>query len=119
MAQKMTADTKPVLVAFDKLGASAGDLADPIRTVLAIGLDEARAGAPIRTGALVSSIAVRDVTKTSGELAATAPYAPFMEYGTRYVRARRFMARGAAAIERAAEPAFAKHVDGAVKDATK
>jgi len=116
---KLEVDTAPVLAAFDKLGRSAADMSEPTRTVLAIGLDEARAGAPVRTGQLVSSIAIRDVTPTGGELAATSPHAIFQEVGTRYVRARRFMARGAAAIERAAEPTYAKWLDGAVDRATR
>jgi hypothetical protein len=115
---KTQADTAPVLAAFDKLQRSVDDLSDPARTVLAIGLDEARAGAPVRTGELASSIAI-DVTPTGGELAATAPYAVFVDRGTRYVRARRFMARGSAAMDRATEPTFAKWLADRVSQAAR
>lgn len=117
-APKITADTKPVLRAFDQLAASAGDLSEPSRTVLAIGLDAARAGAPVRTGELAGSIAV-DVTKDGGELSASAPYAPYQEFGTRYVRGRRFMRRGADAIAGAADPEFTRWMAGAVDRATR
>jgi hypothetical protein len=118
-AAKMTADTAPVLAALDHIGRSAADMAEPTRTVLAIGADAARAGAPVRTGELVSSIAVVSVTADGGELAASAAHAPFMEFGTRFVRGRRFMRRGADAIATAAEPTYAKWLDGAVERATR
>jgi len=86
--------------------------------VLAIGLDAARAGAPVLTGELVESLAI-DVTPTGGELVASAPHAVFVDRGTRYVQARRFMARGAAAAERAIEPTFGRWTADRVDQATK
>jgi hypothetical protein len=116
---KMHADTAPVLAAFDKIKRAGADMSEPTRTVLGIGVDEARAGAPVRTGELVTSIAIRDVTPTGGELAATAPHAVYQDRGTRYVKGRRFMQRGADAIERAAEPTYRKWLDGAVERASR
>ena len=117
-APRIQADTKPVLAAFDQLAHSVADVSEPCRTVLAIGLDEARAGAPVRTGELAGSLSI-DVTPQGGELAAAAPYAVFVDRGTRYVRARRFMARGAAAMDRATEPTFGRWLAGAVDQAAK
>ena len=70
MTGRVEVEAAPVLAAFDRLAHSAADISDPTRTVLAIGLDEARAGAPVRTGELVGSLAI-DVTPTGGELAAS------------------------------------------------
>ena len=119
MTPRVEVDTAPALAAFGKVKTAAGDMSAPTRSVLTIGLDEARADAPVRTGELVSSIAITSVTATGGELAARAPYAAFQEYGTRYVRGRRFMARAKAAIERAGDAEYAKWMDGAVDRATR
>ena len=118
-APQLEVDVTPALVAFDKIKTSAADMSEPTRTVLAVGLDAARAGAPIRTGELVSSIAILDVTPKGGELAARSPHAPFVEFGTRYMRGRRFMRRGADAMAAVADPTYTKWLDGAVERAAR
>jgi hypothetical protein len=118
MTGRVEVEAAPVLAAFDRLAHSAADISEPSRTVLAIGLDDARAGAPVRTGELVGSLAI-DVTPTGGELTASAPHAVFQDRGTRYVTAQRFMARGADAMDRATEPTFGRWLAGAVDQAAR
>lgn len=50
----------------------------------------ARARCPVRTGRLRDSIFAK-VEEWTVRLGATAPYAVFQEFGTRYVRPRRFL----------------------------
>jgi hypothetical protein len=92
--------------ALRSLGTAAADVSAPTRTVLAVGLDAAQGHAPVRTGVLRAGIVIADVTPQGGALGAQAPYSPYQEYGTRHVRARRFMRAGADAIERAAPDAY-------------
>jgi len=65
------------------------------RKLVSLGADiasEARRLAPMRTGRLRSSIFSR-VREWMLEVGATAPYAWFVEFGTRYMQARRFLWR--------------------------
>jgi len=50
----------------------------------------ARARCPVRTGRLRDSIFAK-VEEWTVKLGATAPYAVYLEFGTRYVRPRRFL----------------------------
>jgi HK97 gp10 family phage protein len=50
----------------------------------------ARARCPVRTGRLRASIYAR-VRDSIIQLGATAPYAVYQEFGTRYIQARRFL----------------------------
>lgn len=118
MAPTLKADTAPVLRAFDQLAKSAADMSEPTRTVLTIGLDAARAGAPVLTGDLADSLAI-DTTPTGGELSARAPYAPHQEFGTRFVRGRRFMRAGADAMAGAADQTYGKWIGDAVDQAAR
>jgi HK97 gp10 family phage protein len=53
-----------------------------------------RANAPRRTGRLVGSVGVQ-VTGSGASVTVGAPYAAFVEYGTRYMRGRRFVSAAA------------------------
>jgi HK97 gp10 family phage protein len=55
----------------------------------------AASGAPRRTGRLAGSIRVT-ANAEGAEVTAGAPYAPFQEFGTRYVRATYFLSQAAA-----------------------
>jgi HK97 gp10 family phage protein len=59
-------------------------------TMLAI---EARAkiAAPVRTGNLRDSITSQQISSLSAIVGATADYAPYVEFGTRYMQARPFL----------------------------
>jgi HK97 gp10 family phage protein len=52
--------------------------------------DEARASAPVQTGALKNSIEAR-MEGSTAEVSAGVDYAPFVEYGTSNMAARPFM----------------------------
>jgi hypothetical protein len=93
---------RQVADALGDLGKDAADLSAPTRTVLSVGLDAARGAAPRLTGALIGGLDVVDVTPEGGTLVAAAPHSRYQEYGTRYVKARRFMAAGSEAIHAAA-----------------
>lgn len=95
-------NARQVADAIASLGVAGADFAEPTRQVLSIGLDAARGEAPRLTGQLIAGLDVVDVTREGGTLAATAPYSAYQEFGTRYVKARRFMRAGADAIDRAA-----------------
>jgi hypothetical protein len=95
-----------VQAALASLAPAAADMSAPTRSVLSVGLDAARGAAPVRTGELRGSLEVLEVGPDGGTLAATAPHSRFLEYGTRYVRARRFMRAGSEAIARAAPEAY-------------
>lgn len=66
-----------------------------VRTLQELGrniADEARASAPVRTGKLRASIEAED-TNDGSKVSATATYAGFVEFGTRYMAGRGFLSR--------------------------
>jgi len=82
--------------------------------VLGIGLAAAEGAAPKRTGELIGSMAI-DPGSEGGTLTVGVRYAPYHEFGTRYVQARRFMKAGHDAMTEAAEPAYSDHLDTAIR----
>lgn len=62
------------------------------------GTQTARRLAPVRTGRLRASIIGRRQSILGYTLEASAPYAGYVEFGTRYTRARPFMRPGAEAV---------------------
>lgn len=83
---------------------NAADLAD-------LAESEAKARAPVRTGRLRAGC-VGSVEETESSVAAVltneVPYAGFIEFGTRYMRARPFMRPGFAAAEARYERTMSK-----------
>jgi len=73
----------------------------------------ARSLAPKRTGFLASTVFAERVGEWAFTLGAKAPYSYFVEFGTRFMRARRFLSR---ALE-SAMPSLVMHVNEAIKDA--
>jgi HK97 gp10 family phage protein len=69
--------------------------------------------APKRTGYLASTVYAERVGDWAFKLGARAQYAYFVEFGTRFVRARRFLSR---ALE-LAMPSFVQRVSQAVREA--
>jgi hypothetical protein len=102
--------------AFDKLGDEAARLEKPHRALVDIGIRTAVQNAPVLTGRLRGSIEGR-ADDTGAYVLTEIPYAPFPEYGTRYILAHRYMTRGYEAMERAAEPTYEQHVAKAIGSA--
>jgi len=69
--------------------------------------------APKRTGFLASTIFAERIGEWAFILGAKAEYACFVEFGTRFMRARRFLSR---ALE-SAMPRLVMHVNEAIKEA--
>ena len=69
--------------------------------------------APKRTGYLASSIVAVRVGEWAFKLMALAPYAAFVEFGTRFMQARRFLSR---ALE-LSMLGLVQHVNRAIEDA--
>lgn len=91
--------------AYAGIADDARDMRDPNRAIAETGARAARARAPHRTGALGASIEA-NATEREAVLSVAVPYARFQEYGTRYVRARRFMAAGREAMRETAPDAY-------------
>lgn len=68
-----------------------GDMSDANRKAGQLLAQHAAGSAPRRTGRLAGSIRVTEVGKDGVSVGASAPYAPFQEFGTRYVRATYFL----------------------------
>lgn len=66
------------------------DVQDAVRFEAEAMKNAARARCPVRTGRLRDSIFAK-VEEWTVKLGATAPYAVYQEFGTRYVRPRRFL----------------------------
>lgn len=66
------------------------DVQDAVRFEAEAMKNAARARCPVRTGRLRDSIFAK-VEEWTVKLGATAPYAVYREFGTRYVRPRRFL----------------------------
>lgn len=92
--------------ALHAIAADAHRQADANATLAAVGADAIRSAEPSRTGALRGST---DASSDEGSAAVTigVPYWPFQDRGTRYVRARRFVERGAAAMAARAPDVYA------------
>jgi len=73
----------------------------------------ARSLAPKRTGFLASTIYTERVGEWAFILGAKAEYTYFVEFGTRFMRAKRFLSR---ALE-SAMPSLVLHVNQAIKEA--
>jgi hypothetical protein len=101
---------------LDDFAKRAADATEANRRVLGIGLAEAQREAPIKTRELIGSITI-DATADGGELSVGVAYAPFQEFGTRYVRGRRFVKAGADAMTDAAEPIYSDHLSHAISSA--
>jgi len=69
--------------------------------------------APKRTGYLASTIFAQKVGEWAFKLGARAPYAVFVEFGTRFMQARRFLSR---ALELGMQ-GLVNHVNRAIRDA--
>lgn len=69
--------------------------------------------APKRTGRLSNSILTRRLGEWSFQLLATVPYAAYVEFGTRYVAARRFLSR---ALE-LSMPGLVHNIDQVIREA--
>lgn len=69
--------------------------------------------APKRTGYLASTVYAEKTSEWASKLAARAQYAYFVEFGTRFMRARRFLSR---ALE-SAMPSLVQRINQAVREA--
>lgn len=69
--------------------------------------------APKRTGYLASTVYAEKTSEWAFKLAARAQYAYFVEFGTRFMRARRFLSR---ALE-SAMPSLVQRINQAVREA--
>lgn len=91
--------------AYESIAADAHDMRAPNEAIAEAGARAARARAPHRTGALGASIEA-DANEREAVLGVGVPYARFVEFGTRYVRARQFMLAGREAMTAAAPEAY-------------
>jgi HK97 gp10 family phage protein len=75
-------------------------VADAVKTVADRMLEDARRFVPVRTGYLLSTIALEtDLGQFAYALVAKAPYAGYVEWGTRRMAARHYMRRAVEAHE--------------------
>jgi HK97 gp10 family phage protein len=107
---------RKVLAGLEEFAKRAADASKANERVLQIGLTETRKAAPRRTGELIGTLAV-DASAGGGVLSVGVSYAPYPEFGTRYVQARRFMRAGHEAMEQAAEPIYSEHLETAIRSA--
>jgi len=96
--------------AFHQLQSDTRSVRVPSQTLADLGLAAAQLRAPVLTGALSASIEER-VDDAGGGIATDVEYAPFQEFGTRYVSAQRFMAAGFEAMEGAAQDTYSAWLD--------
>jgi HK97 gp10 family phage protein len=79
-----------------RIGRQLGNLDAPMRTATLLVTRSARINAPVDTGLLRASIlpgsrSVRN--KTVGIVGSNVEYAPYQEFGTRFIKPRRFLRR--------------------------
>lgn len=91
--------------AYAGIASDAKDMTEAHRAMADAGAQAARARAPVRSGALSGSI---DGTATAqdAKLSVGVPYWPYLEYGTKFLNARRYMRAGIDAMERTAPGAY-------------
>jgi HK97 gp10 family phage protein len=92
---------EPAQAAFDGIVEDARSLGDVHALIAQAGEDAARARAPVATGRLAASIASSSNDRQA-TLGVGVAYWPYPEFGTRYLRARRYMAAGIRAAKRTA-----------------
>ena len=92
MSNKLTVD---VVIAVDKTDAAIKEIerlvAQAIREVADQCANEAKALAPVRTGALRDSIHVEDVDELTVAVGSELEYSPFVEYGTSRMAAQSYL----------------------------
>lgn len=104
--------------AYRAIAADARDMTEPHRAIADAGEQAARARAPVgRTGALSGSIR-GDADAKQATLSVGVPYWNVQEYGSRYVRAQRFMAAGSDAMNRRAPDAYSARMAAIVAKRT-
>jgi hypothetical protein len=105
--------------AYQGLADDARNLGDVFRDIAQAGEDAARARAPVgATGRLGGSIKGSS-SSSEATLAVGVSYWPYQEFGTKYLKARRYMAAGMRAAKRAAGDGFRKHLDASWKKRAK
>jgi HK97 gp10 family phage protein len=105
--------------AYRGLAADMRELADVHAAIAEAGEAAARAKAPVgRTGRLSGSI-VTSSDSRSATLAVGVDYWPYQEFGTRYIRARKFMAAGIRAMRRTGGGAYRAKLSDAWKGRAK
>ena len=85
MATHVTFDTATTVAHLERWCTTLGD------KVAEVVHDDARRGAPVRSGRLRSSVYWRQASRTSWRIGATAPYAVYVELGTRYMAAQPYL----------------------------
>ena len=85
----------------------ARSLGDVHRLISQAGIDAARARSPVGTGRLAGSIQ-GDSDDRQATLAVGVAYWPYQEFGTRHLRARRYMAAGIRAMRKVAGREYRK-----------
>jgi len=117
MSVELTVDLKGVAELQRKLARLDQDMCSYVDEALESEVSRmrvlAQSLAPRRTGFLASTIFAERVWEWAFILGAKAKYAYFVEFGTRFMRARRFLSR---ALE-SALPSLVMHVNEAIKEA--
>ena len=106
MAKSVTVEGVDVAqAAYNGIAADAKDMTEAHRAMADAGASAARARAPTRSGALSGSI---DGTATAqdAKLTVGVPYWPYLEYGTKFLNARRYMRAGIDAMTATAPGAY-------------
>lgn len=103
--------------ALDEVARKSADASSVARELAAIGVDAARAAAPVgATGELQASIA-SEVGTNDAELGTDVGYAPFNEFGTVYMPGVRFLGAGYGAMNERAEEIATKWMGDVLADA--
>ena len=104
--------------AYQSIADQAADMTPAHRTIVEVGVRAARAAAPRATGTLAGSIG-GEAAPAEATLEVGVPYWPFVEFGTRYVKGRRFMGAGIRAALEVAPDAYRAALEDDVKRATR
>lgn len=100
MDLRVEADVEGVVGMFRRAEGRVKPLLEELRRRLgSIVAEKARGRAPVRTGRLRESIFARQTGKGTLSVVAGAPYASFVEYGTRRMKARPFLRPAMAEVE--------------------
>lgn len=103
--------------AYRAIAADARDMTEPNRAIADAGAAAAAARAPTATGALAGSIR-GDADAKQATLSVGVAYWNVQEFGSRYVRAQRYMAAGTEAMAREAPGAYADRMAAIVAKRT-